>query len=81
MIVIMYRVYQLGGNASDSLNLLCLGLERKVNCYNGYFINEYILHTEEYGQGKKTYNSKICVKGLTFNEFEANYYGKLEDVI
>ena len=81
MIVIMYRVYQLGGNASDSLNLLCLGLERKVKCYNEYFINEYVLHTENYGQDKKTYNSEVCFKRSTFNEFEANYYRKLEDVI
>jgi hypothetical protein len=58
-----------------------LGLERKVKCYNEYFINEYVLHTEEYGQGKKTHNSGVYVKGSTFNELKAKYYGKLEDVI
>ena len=31
--------------------------------------------------GKKTYNSEVCVKGLHFNEYEVNYYGKLEEVI
>ena len=77
----MYCVYQLKRNTSDSLNLLCLGLERNLKCYNGYFINEYVLHTKDYGQGKKIYNSGVCVKGLTSNEFEANYYGKFEEVI
>jgi hypothetical protein len=58
-----------------------LGLERKVKCYNRYFINEYVLHTEEYGQGRKTYNSRACVKGSIFNEFKVDYYEKLEGVI
>jgi hypothetical protein len=35
----------------------------------------------EYGQGRKTYNNKVCVKGSTSNEFEVDYYRKLEDVI
>jgi len=71
----------LRGNVNDSLNILCLGLERKVKCYNRYFINEYVLHTEEYGQGRKTYNSRTCVKGSIFNDFKADYYEKLEGVI
>jgi hypothetical protein len=33
-----------------------------------------------YSQGKKTYNSGICVKGSTSNEFKVDYY-KLEEVI
>jgi hypothetical protein len=28
-----------------------------------------------------TYDSEICVKGSTSNEFEVDYYGKLEEVI
>jgi hypothetical protein len=40
-----------------------------------------VFHTEEYGQGRKTYNSGVCVKGSTFNEFEVDYYEKLEEVI
>jgi hypothetical protein len=45
----MYPIYQLKGNASGSLNLLCLGLEKKIKCYNKYFINEYIFHIKNYG--------------------------------
>jgi hypothetical protein len=49
------------GNVSGSLNLLCLGSKRKVKCYNGYLINEYVFHIKEYGQGRKTYNSGVCL--------------------
>jgi hypothetical protein len=40
-----------------------------------------VIYIEEYGQGRKTYNSGVCVKGPTSNEFEVDYYGKLEEVI
>jgi hypothetical protein len=68
-------------NASVSLSLLSLGPKRKVKCYNEYFINGYVFHTEEYEHGRKTYNSGVCVKGSTCNEFEVDYYGKLEEVV
>ena len=77
----MYQVCQLGGNVSVTLNLLSLGSKRKVKCYNGYFINGYVFHTEEYGQGRKTNNNGVCVKGFTSNEFKVDYYKKLEEVI
>jgi len=50
-------------NANGSLNLLFFGSKRNVKFYNGYFINVYVFHTKEYGQGRKTYNSGVCVKG------------------
>jgi hypothetical protein len=50
----MYEVYQLGGNASVTLSLLSLSPKRKVKCYNKYFINEHVFHTEEYMQGSTT---------------------------
>jgi len=81
IVVILYQIYQLEENASDSLNLLCLDPERKVKCYNEFFINGYVFYTKEYGQGRKTYNSGVYVKGSTFNEFEVDYYRKSEDVI
>ena len=71
----------MGGSAAISLSLLCLGPERKVKCYNGYFVNGYVFHTEEYGHGRKTYNSGVCIKGSTSSEFEVDYYGRLEEVI
>jgi hypothetical protein len=73
----MYRVYKLEGNASGTLSLLSLGLERKVKCYNMYFINRYMFHTEEYEQGRKTYNNEVYVKRSISNDFEVDYYEKL----
>ena len=76
----------MGGSAAISLFLLCLGPERKVKCYNGYFVNGYfvngyVFHTEEYGHGRKTYNNGVCVKGSICSEFEVDYYGKLEEIV
>jgi len=69
----------MGGSAAISLSLLSLGPERNVKCYNGYFVNGYVFHTEEYGHGRKTYNSGVCIKGSTSSEFEVDYYGRLEE--
>jgi hypothetical protein len=58
----MYQVYQLGWNASVTLNLLSLGPERKVKCYNRYFINGHVFHSEEYDQGSLTYDNGSVLK-------------------
>jgi len=79
--IYLYQVYKLGGNTIATLSLLSLGFERKVKCYNEYFVNGYMFHIEEYGQDRKTYNSGVCVKGLTSSEFKVDYYRKLEEVI
>jgi hypothetical protein len=71
----------MGVSATISLSLLSLGPERKVKCYNEYFVNGYIFHTEEYGHGRKTYNSGVRIKGSTSSEFEVDYYGRLEEVM
>ena len=55
----------MGGSATISLSLLSPGPERKVKCYNEYFFNGYVFHTEEYGHGRKIYNSGVCIKGST----------------
>ena len=67
-------------SAAISLSSLSLGPERKVKCSNGYFVNGYVFHTEEYEYGRKTYNNGVCVKGLTCSEFEVDYHGKLKEV-
>jgi hypothetical protein len=38
-----------------------------------------VFHIKKYGQGKR-HNSRLCVKGLTSNKFEVDYYEKLEEV-
>jgi len=70
----------MGGSAVISLSLISLGPERKVKCYNGYFVNEYVFHTKEYGNERKTYSNGGCIKGSTSGEFEVDYYGRLEEV-
>ena len=77
----MYQIHRLERNASITLNLLCLSPEKKVKCYNRYFINEYVFHIEEYDQGRKTYNSGVCVKGSISNKFEVDYYEMLGEII
>jgi len=77
----MYKIYQLGMNVNATLSLLSLGPERNVKCYNEYFVNGYAFHIEEYGQGRKIYNSGVCVKRSTSSEFEVDYFRKLEYVI
>ena len=71
----------MGGSDAISLSLLSLGPERKVKCYNEYFVNGYVFHTEKYGHGRKTYNNNVCIKGQTSSEFEVDYCGRLEEVI
>jgi hypothetical protein len=68
-------------SVAKSLFSLSQGPERKVKCYNGYFVNGYVFHTEEYGHGRKTYNSGVYVKGSTSSELEVDYYGRLEEVV
>jgi len=50
----------MGGSAAISLSLLSLDPERKVKCYNRYFVNGYVFHIEEYGHERKTYNNGCC---------------------
>ena len=63
----------MGRSVPKSLSSLSLRPERKVKCYNGYFTNEYVFHTKEYEQGRKTFNCGVCVKGSTSNELEVDY--------
>jgi hypothetical protein len=39
----------MGKNATATLSLLSPGSKRKVKCYNRYFVNGYVFHTEDYG--------------------------------
>jgi len=52
LMYITYKVYQMGRSAPKSLSSLSLRPERKCKCYNGYFVNGYVFHTEEYRQGR-----------------------------
>jgi hypothetical protein len=71
----------MGMSATKSLSSLSVGPERKVKCYNEYFVNGYVFHTEEYGHARKIYNNGVCVKGSTYSELEVDYNGRLEEVV
>jgi hypothetical protein len=71
----------MGRSAAKSLSSLSLCLERKVKCYNEYFVNGYVFPTEEYGHGRKTYTSGVCVKESTNSELEVDFYSRLEEVV
>jgi hypothetical protein len=71
----------MGRSVAKSLFSLSLGPEKKGKCYNGYFINGYVFHTEEYRYGRKTYNIGVFVKGSIGSELEVDYYSRLEEVV
>jgi hypothetical protein len=66
----MYQVYRSGWNASVTLSLLSLGILSVDMCF--------ILKNMDM---VKRHNNGVYVKRLTSNEFEVNYYRKLEKVI
>jgi hypothetical protein len=49
-------------SVAKSLSSLSLGPERKIKCYNGYFVNGYVFHTEEYGHGRKTIKTVFVLR-------------------
>jgi len=83
LIIVVFDIQGLsnGRSAAILLSLQSLGPERKVKCYNGYFVNGYVFHTEEYGHGRMTYNNSVCIKESTCSEFEVDYYEKLKEVV
>ncbi|PWA47244.1 Transposase, Ptta/En/Spm [Artemisia annua] len=60
---------------------LARGQLRHAWSYKGYFINGFKFHTEKYGEGRVTHNSRVCVKGACYNKTECDFYGLLEEVI
>ncbi|XP_052623718.1 uncharacterized protein LOC111889087 [Lactuca sativa] len=50
--------------------------------HNGYFVNGYKFHTQQYGEGRATKNFGVCVRGETYNaEQESDYYGILQEIL
>jgi len=48
-----------------------------------YFIRGYLFHTQSHGDGRKTCNYGVCVKGENYADASdaANIYGNLTDII
>jgi len=56
-------------------------LKERFSIITGISLMNIFLYIKEYGGGMNTYNNEVYINGSTFNEFEFDYYGKLEDVI
>ncbi|CAH1412938.1 unnamed protein product [Lactuca virosa] len=55
---------------------------RHAHFHNGYFVNGYKFHTQQYGEGRVTNNFGVCVRGETYNdEQESDYYGILQEIL
>ncbi|CAH1412937.1 unnamed protein product [Lactuca virosa] len=55
---------------------------RHAHFHNGYFVNGYKFHTQQYGEGRVTNNFGVCVRGETYNdEQESAYYDILQEIL
>ena len=63
------------------MKVLARGPLRYVWSFPGYFVNGYKFHTLKHGVGRVTHNSGVCVKGSSYNEYECDYYGSLDEVL
>ena len=59
------------------------GPVNKAKTWPIYFTRGFLFHTQEHGEGRKTCNYGICVKGESYTNAsdEADYYGILTDII
>ncbi|CAI9275711.1 unnamed protein product [Lactuca saligna] len=69
--------------SAKHLEPLANGPSKDARSYNGYFVNGYKFHTQEYGKGRATNNYGLCMRGEMYNGKESKYYvnkNKLVDV-
>ena len=52
-----------------------------MKSFSGYFVNGYRFHIQEHGEGKKTTNSGVCVKGVGNGTLDSDYYGIVKEII
>ena len=59
------------------------GPVNKAKSWPIYFSRGFLFHTQKHGEGRKTCNYGICVKGESYTNAsdEADYYGILTDII
>ncbi|KAH0660953.1 hypothetical protein KY289_029701 [Solanum tuberosum] len=69
------------GITNQFMKDLAEGPLHKVQPFNGYVVNGYKFHTEEYGSNKSTMNSGICIKGSSHSANEIDYYGILTEIL
>ena len=59
------------------------GPMNKAKAWPIYFTRGFLFHTQKHGDGRKTCNYGVCVKGESYTNItdEAHYYGILTDII
>nr|KAJ0196411.1 hypothetical protein LSAT_V11C700384790 [Lactuca sativa] len=67
--------------SAKHLEPLANGPSNNARSYNGYFVNGYKFHTQEYGKGRATNNYGLCVRGEIYNGEESDYYGLLDEIL
>ena len=70
-----------GSTIPANVQALAMGPDKDQVSRHGYKVNGYNFHTKEYGRGKKTVNSGVCVLGDCYNELNHAFYGELEEII
>ncbi|XP_042465617.1 uncharacterized protein LOC122048075 [Zingiber officinale] len=60
---------------------LSWGPKAMVRTWPAYFINGYNFHTQEYGKGKTTMNSGVCVQSSNDGGVSTDFYGLLDEII
>ncbi|KAM0031280.1 hypothetical protein Hdeb2414_s0017g00507041 [Helianthus debilis subsp. tardiflorus] len=52
-----------------------------VKSHKVYFVNGCKFHTQTTYDGRVTRNSGVCAKGASYNEYENDYYGLLDEIL
>ncbi|CAH1450858.1 unnamed protein product [Lactuca virosa] len=75
-------MYKTPDGSATHLEVIANKPSRHARYYNGYFVNGYKFHTQQYGEGRVTNNFGVCVRGETYNaEQESDYYGIVQEII
>ncbi|XP_060182337.1 uncharacterized protein LOC132612000 [Lycium barbarum] len=69
------------GISNQIMKDLAEGSLHKVQPFNGYVVNGYKFHTEEYGSSRSTMNSGVCIKGSSYSADDMDYYGRLVEIL
>jgi len=60
---------------------LASGPLRLAKSWPIYFVNGYTFHTKQWGEGRTTYNSGVCVSGIGQDENSSDYYGVINEIL
>nr|KAJ0196362.1 hypothetical protein LSAT_V11C700363440 [Lactuca sativa] len=75
-------MYKTPDGSARHLEVIATKPSRHAYFHNGYFVNGYKFHTQQYDEGRATDNFGVCVRGETYNvEQESDYYNILQEIL